>query len=190
MVFNIAPSFLRRYATFALPLAAMCLLAGCQQQATSLRTSDLRPRLGRDIARADVPEAELETGLYALFDQLALHLGPYPYVPVVKNYLPALREGLFYHGYAVVQRLNVNDATVDIIISFHSAAAPALVIEAFCDGMEHPIASVQNQYHFAQGPGEYTPAAAPALTPISTAPLSRSLTVSENTSARSGPYVR
>jgi len=105
-------------------------------------------RLGKHLGRLEIPAEDLEAGLRSLFEELGQQVGPYDYGPVIKDYAPSLRQGLYYYGYGGIERLNVNGSTVDIYVYFRVDIEPAvLMIDAFVEGRGEPIITLANRYY-------------------------------------------
>ena len=140
---------------FAAVLAG--LFGGCQDKGPEVQVKNYRPQAGGTLGRIEIAASELEVGLTALFERLEGLYGPYAYGPVIKDYLPAFQEGLYYHGYAAVERLNVNGASIHILVSFRVDRQPAVLrIEAYQDGVESPVVVLDNAYYVQLAGAEAT----------------------------------
>lgn len=142
-----------------LAVVAALALGGCQNTSPKVRVENYRPGPGGTLGRIEIAASELEVGLTELFERLEEQYGPYAYGPVIKDYLPAFQEGLYYHGYAVVERLNVNGASIHILASFRVDRQPAVLrIEAYQDGVERPVVVLDNAYYVRLDEAETTAA--------------------------------
>ncbi len=82
------------------------------------------------------------------FFQIEQKLGPVDYTSIIKDYLPLIRQGLYYSGYSSMRKLNINGSTVDIDIYFRAdETPPALNIEAFIEGGLEPTFTMVNHYY-------------------------------------------
>ncbi|MBN1845126.1 MAG: hypothetical protein JW810_05545 [Sedimentisphaerales bacterium] len=115
----------------------------------SITTIDQRQLGAGQIARIDIPAEELEAGLLELFRRIELQVGSIENPrPIIQDYLPMVREGLYYSGYSSIRRLQLNRCTVDVDIYFRiDAEPPVLQIDAYLDGSPQPAITLANYYH-------------------------------------------
>ena len=134
-------------------LALMCgfamLLPGCQTPKTPpITVADHRQIMVTHYSRIDIQEEDLAQGLEELFGQLVPRLGPIQVEPIVKDYVPMIRQALYRTGYCSVQKLNINGTTVDIDVYFRTdQTQPILTIDAYLEGAVTPSYTVLNRYH-------------------------------------------
>jgi hypothetical protein len=101
-----------------------------------------------DYGRIDISMDDLEHGLTEILAQVAQRTGPVHAEPIVKDYAPVVQQALYNTGYCSIQRLNINDFTVDIDVYFSvKQSHPALMITAYINGEVAPAYSVVNQYY-------------------------------------------
>jgi len=115
-----------------------------------IRISDNRTVTMKDYGRVNIPEKELAKGLRDVFKQMEKQFGPIQYEPIIKDYVPFVRQGLHDCGFCSIQQLNINGVTIDIDISFRvDSPQPALNIAVFANGKLAPEYGLVNPYFVA-----------------------------------------
>ena len=126
---------------------------GCKKSGHTvpITTIDQRKLDYEQLGRIDIAQEELEPGLTRLFEQICQHTGSVNYQPIIKDYLPAIQQGLYYSGFCSIRKLHLNSSTVDIDIYFRIDSEPAaLRIEAYLNGSTRPTVTLANHYNIAK----------------------------------------
>ena len=98
--------------------------------------------------RIEISTDDLEQGMTEILAQMAQRTGPIHVEPIVKDYTPVIQQALYNTGYCSIQKLNINNFTVDIDVYFSdSQPYPALMIKAFLNGEVEPAFTVVNRYY-------------------------------------------
>lgn len=134
--------------------AAIIVFQSCTRSTRTLpiRVSDQRQILvdSSEYGRIDIGIDDLKAGLRDIFAQVAQKTGPIDAEPIIMDYTPIIRQALYNTGYCSIQKLNINDRTVDIDVYFRTnQTQPALTIDAYLDGEITPAFSVVNQYYIS-----------------------------------------
>jgi hypothetical protein len=139
-------------ASILLTLSAL-FLAGCATNAQEYPVTANRKVATTDYQRIEIPPEALGQGLRELFRQFSEHHGYVNSEPIIKDYTPIIRDALYRTGYCSVQKLNLNDVSVDIDVYFHTEQAlPELTIDAFLQGAATPAYRVSNHYYVTAMP--------------------------------------
>ncbi len=138
----------------ALLLASLpFLLAGCSHTANEYPVTANRKVATMDYQRIEIPDQALGQGLRELFRQFSEDHGYVNSEPIIKDYTPIIRVALYRTGYCSVQKLHVNDVSIDIDVYFHTEQAlPELTIDAFLHGAATPAYRVSNHYYVTAMP--------------------------------------
>lgn len=106
------------------------------------------PLYARQYGPVDISEEDLAEGLGEAFDKMSDRLGPINSEPIIRDYIPLIRKGLYENGYCRIQRLNINGSTVDMDIKFMVREVPVqLRIDVYLDGSAKPALMVANNYY-------------------------------------------
>jgi len=126
---------------------------GCSSSRTEYQVTTNRRVATTDYQRIEIPPEVLGQGLRELFRQFSEQHGYVNSERIIKDYTPIIREALYRTGYCSVQKLNLNDVSVDIDVYFHTEQAlPELTIDAFLQGATTPAYRVSNHYYVTAMP--------------------------------------
>ena len=129
---------------------ALLLSAGCSGPKASvpIETTTITSSMDQPYSRVDIPLEDLEEGLDRIFRQISKKFGPVDYEPLIKDYLPQIRQGLHRSGYCGIRKLNINGKTVDIDIYFDTLQEPALLhIKVYEGGQTASAISLVKNYY-------------------------------------------
>ena len=128
-------------------------LTGCRSNnhPVPVSVTDYRRHSARNYGRIDVSKYALEQGLKEVFEQMQQRFGPFDYEPIIKDYSPLIRQGLYQSGFCSIQHLNIAGATIDIDIFFRvDQPQPSMNMEVFIDGQLEPTFGLVNPYYIAE----------------------------------------
>lgn len=102
---------------------------------------------GSPYGRVSLSEEHVAEGLRVVLAELAREHGPLDVQGLCNDYAPTIRAELAQSGVGRIRRLRINDATVDIVVSFRVDTGPGwLVAEAFFNGESRAALRTVNRY--------------------------------------------
>ena len=143
---------LRNLCCLSCLLIGLTIGSGCSVQQTypgvNQYPSTAQPQnLSINYTRVEIDQTELAQALRSALQQMAQNNGSFDPEPIINDYLVLIRQGLYYNGFCRVNRLTVNNISVDIETYFRADQNPAsLHVDIYTNGQYQPNFSVVNHY--------------------------------------------